>query len=197
MTLFKPSDISDHADASAGLSVSFSGESIQEMAIGKGMMALSQIMTEPFKEGQVTHFISDGCWSMHHLTQFILNSIGPSHLHLATWSVSEFSARQLVQWLTNGQLLSISGVIDFRSKNRHAEAFHLAKQNFTRLKLANCHAKITVIHNDNFKVVINGSPNWTENPRLESGTISIDNKIADRFINLIEQIIERSEYELE
>ena len=189
--------VSDHQDASLGVSgASNQLNTENRMAIGKGIQAIQDIIKLPIRKGDTIHFISDGVWSMHHLTEFLLQITGPANIHFATWSISEFSARKLCQWLSTGEIIQLKGVLDFRSKNRHIEAFHLAKQNFTELKLANCHAKLTVIHNDRWRIVINGSPNWTENPRLESGTISIDDNTADQFIKLIDQLILKSEYEL-
>lgn len=197
MNLFNLSDISEHQDAETGMSQSF-GETVrQSNAIGKGALALGEIMPETLEKGDLIHFFSDGCWSMHHLCSHLLKITGPADIHLATWSISEFSARQLVGWLQTGLVRSLTGVIDFRSKNRHAEAFHLAKSNFTKLRLANCHAKITVLHNESWKILIHGSPNWTENPRMESGIISVSDSAADRFIRIIEEICTKSEYELD
>lgn len=166
------------------------------MVLGKGSITVAEKFGLLQKDKNY-HFMSNGDWSMYHLVNHFLQQTGTAHLYLATWSISEFSARQLTDWLNTGRIQSITALVDYRSKNRHASAFHLAKQNFSKIKIAYCHAKVSIIETDDWHISINGSANWTENPRIESGVISTDKMTALAHKKWITEMVEKSDYELE
>jgi hypothetical protein len=150
------------------------------------------------EEGKLISFWSNGDWSLWELIFYLLQFTGSgTEIYLATWSISELSARKLNQWMLEGYISKLVGVVDFRTKNRHPAAFYLSKNTFSDIKLANCHAKVTVLKGKDYFITINGSANWTENPRLESGTVFNSEKTANQNIELIKQIVKRGEYKLE
>lgn len=167
--------------------------------IGNDQLLFSNLYSGDFGEGECISYMSNGNWSMYHLADAILKKIGPCDLYIATWSISEFSARTLCQWLDEGQVTSVKALFDFRSKNRHPAAFHLAKHSFSKVKIALCHAKVSVFVNasKNKYISVNGSPNWTENPRIESGVIISSKLTAEKHIKWINEMIEKGEYELD
>jgi hypothetical protein len=148
--------------------------------------------------GEACTYWSNGDWSLWELVDYLLEQTGPgTDIYLATWSISELSARKLVQWMENGRIGKMVGVVDVRSKNRHPAAFHLSKNIFSEIRVAYCHAKVTVLVGNGQFISINGSANWTENPRLESGVIINSLKTAMGNINLIEEVVRKGEFELE
>lgn len=199
MNLFKSTDI-EVKDLNTNTPPFMGGELVQDQTlIGTEQLLLADLYKGNFEEGECISYMSNGNWSMYHLADAILNKLGPCELWIATWSISEFSARQLVQWLDAGLLLSVRGLFDFRSKNRHPAAFHLAKHSFSKVKIALCHAKVSVFVNaDKTRYIsVNGSPNWTENPRIESGVILSSKATALRHIKWIDEMIEKNAYELD
>jgi hypothetical protein len=142
--------------------------------IGNSETLIADLYAGDFNENECISYMSNGNWSMYHLADFILNKIGPCEVHIATWSISELSARMLTQWLDTGRISSLNALFDFRSKNRHPAAFHLAKHNFSKVKLGLCHAKVSVFVSEDKYITVNGSPNWTENPRIENYVIFND-----------------------
>jgi hypothetical protein len=138
-------------------------------------------VTDVFKDFSLyktTHYVSAGLWSMLELTEFIVSKIGPCHLTMATWSMSQANAVRLITLLETRNLLSLKGVLDFRTKNRHPEAFQLAQTIFSKLHLGSCHAKVSVLRNENHCITISGSANYTNNPRIEAGVITPGEQIA-------------------
>lgn len=144
--------------------------------------------------GRNIHFACLVEWSMHELLDYILQKVGPSKVYIATWSIGETGARYLVDLIEKGLITELQGIFDFRSSNRHPEAFHLAKQYVSKLRLYPCHAKVTVIINDHWQIVVNGSANYTNKKRIESGVISINNDVAQMHLTQwILPMIERGE----
>jgi hypothetical protein len=82
-------------------------------------------------------------------------------------------------------------------------AFHLAKHIFSKVKIALCHAKVSVFvsaqedADQKRYISINGSPNWTENPRIESGVVLCSKQTANMHIKWIMEMINKGAYELE
>lgn len=165
--------------------------------IGSSEILFGDLYKGDFQEGECISYMSNGNWSMYHLADFILSKIGPCKLYIATWSISEHSARMLCQWLETKRITALDGLFDFRSKNRHPAAFHLAKHSFSKVRVGLCHAKVTVFLNEKFAISVNGSPNWTENPRIESGVVLCSRITAEKHIKWISEMIDKGTYELE
>ena len=117
------------------------------------------------------HFISNGAFSLHNLVGHIINTTGPVHMAFSTWAISESSARALVGFVSDGSILSIQALLDTRAKSRHDSAYHLISGHCQHITMAHCHAKVSLFWNDKWQVSIIGSANYTENPRIEVGTI--------------------------
>jgi len=148
--------------------------------------------------GHISTWWTNGNWSLYQLVEYCLGITGPNtKMYLATWTISELSARKLNQWIDEGMVSQLVGVLDFRSKNRHPAAFHLSKNAFTDIKLAYSHAKVTVLVGNGHFISINGSANWTENPRFESGTIINSEFTATENIKIITEIVSKGRFGLE
>lgn len=182
MSLLKVSDIKVHDLPSERRSVSVIDEGAEEFNLFRHYERLEEVIGD-LVPGKHIHFACMVEWSMHELLDYILQHIGAAHVYIATWSISEEGARYLVDLIQKKKILSLHGLFDFRSTNRHPEAFHLAKQHATTLRLYPCHAKVTVIQNDNWSISVNGSANYTNKKRIESGVISINTKAAEMHKN--------------
>jgi hypothetical protein len=139
-----------------------------------------------------THFVTCGNWSSHDLLCYLLQKTGPADVLIATWSMSEPAALKLFNLLENRLIKSLRGVIDWRVKNRHPAAFQLSQSLFAQLYLTTCHAKVTVIMNDDFNICINGSANYTNNPRIEAGVISVARSVAEFHASWITGLLSKS-----
>lgn len=176
----------------------------QEVIIGnRQKKTIEDVLPARFEPGVLYSCLSSGLWDQYQLVDYILNQTGEgSSVHLATWSISELSARKLVDWLETGRVSIVKGVLDFRSKNHHPAAFHLAKNVFSEIKIDYCHAKVTVIcspqaaKNPDYITVI-GSANWTQNPRKEACTIFNSKKTSQVHVDWIEHIIKYGDYGLD
>ncbi|RYY69346.1 MAG: hypothetical protein EOO13_09805 [Chitinophagaceae bacterium] len=138
--------------------------------IGKVYNSVEEAIGE-IEQNVIIEYTSAAEWSMHELLFYILTKTGPAEVYIATWSMSENASRSILQMIESGMITRLSGVIDFRTKNRHPAAFQLAASIFSRMRLYSNHAKVTVIENENWSITITGSANYTNNPRAEAGVI--------------------------
>lgn len=133
------------------------------------------------------HFVTKGDWSTHDLVFHLLKFTGPSQLYFTTYSLREYPVRLILNALDAGMLTSVKCILDSKVKSRLPDVFHLAAHNFADVKLTECHAKITVIKNLEHSITIMGSANWTNNPRIEAGFVSMDKSLADFHIDWMEK----------
>lgn len=133
------------------------------------------------------HFISKGDWSTHDLVFHLMKFTGPSELYFTSYSLREYPVRLLLNALDTGMLTKVKCILDSKVKSRLPDVFHLAAHNFAEVKLTECHAKVTVIKNAEHSITIMGSANWTNNPRIEAGFVSMDKALADFHIDWMEK----------
>lgn len=140
----------------------------------------------PIERNHSYHYASAGLWSVHDLLFHLLRQTGPADVTIATWSMTEESVRMLVQGLESRLLRSMRMLIDARVTRRNASAYAFVKAHADQVRVTACHAKVTIIQNDDWAISINGSPNYTNNPRIESGVVTESRVVAGKHREWIE-----------
>lgn len=139
------------------------------------------------------HYISDGDWSTHDLVISLLQKYQPAELYISTYAIRELPIRQLVMAQQRKELSAVYMLMDYRAKARTPEVFQLASMNVEKIALTAVHAKVTVIKSPSGCATITGSANWTSNPRIEQGVISLDQDCAEFHISWIKKAIDNGE----
>ncbi len=147
-----------------------------------------KLMLAEIVPGCNVHFYSGGNWSLHELVAYLLTITGCADLYFSTWAIREEPIRAMINWKQSGFVRSIHALLDKRSEHRDAAAIELCRSNFDSVLFDPCHAKVTVIKNDKWAITINGSQNYTKNPRKESGVISCDKTVADFHIKWMQNV---------
>lgn len=181
MSLLNVNDIEPEKLAT-GKSFGFIEQADNDCTVYKHYQAIDEVVND-IRCNTNIHFACMVEWSMHELLDYLLKLTGPAKVYIATWSISEEAARYLTELVNKRQITELFGLFDFRSTNRHPEAFHLAKQSVSMLRLYPVHAKVTCIVNDDWQICINGSANYTNKKRIEAGVISVNNGVAIQHIN--------------
>lgn len=140
--------------------------------------------------GKDVHFVTGGRWSMYDMLEQALSLMGSCKLWLSTFSITEYSARQLVQHLETNRLLELHMLVDYRAKVRYPEVYQLAEHNASAIKLAPCHAKVMILESETKALAMQGSANWTENPRLECGYLSTSRAVVNFYKDFLNRSIE-------
>ena len=167
-------------------------DDIQETIICKSPDKVKKLVGS-LVPGKIVHFLSKGDWSMHDLIVEILNNHYPAELYFTTYALREMSVRQLLQAISTGRLLAVHILIDMKAKSRTPDVIQLAQMNVNRVFLTSIHAKVAVIKTADRYFSINGSANWTVNPRVESGTISLSENVGKWHIEWMEKIMNNAE----
>lgn len=156
------------ANQDEALSTSCTGD--VSVLLGESLNHLSACIGE-LQQGQIIHFVTYGKWSMHQLIIYLLKQIGPANLYMTSWSMTEQPLRALLNLKLNGILIDAKCILSDRLIERTPKVYDLAQNVFSQLKLIKLHAKVSVLENDNWQVVVVGSANYTSNPRVEAGVI--------------------------
>ena len=176
MSLFSTEDLAKKKpDRPKSGSVPFTGSNL--LSIGKANEKLHQVFGQ-VTDGQSVHYASLGDWSTHDLLFFLLEQTGPAKVYFTTWAISEYAIRQLYQFIEHGLILELKGIFDYRNGIRKPAELQFLQKITTDIKAAKCHAKVTVIENDNWGISVVGSANYTCNPRIEAGVLCCDKTVA-------------------
>ena len=176
MSLFSIEDlIKKKPDRPKSCSIHFTGSNL--LTIGKANEKLHQVFGQVI-DGQSVHYASLGDWSTHDLLFFLLEQTGPAKVYFTTWAISEYAIRQLYQFIEHGLILELKGIFDYRNGVRKPAELQFLQKITTDIKAAKCHAKVTVIENDNWGISVVGSANYTRNPRIEAGVLCCDKTVA-------------------
>ena len=176
MSLFSTEDLTKKKpDRPKSGSIPFAGSNL--LTIGKANEKLHQVFGKVI-DGQSVHYASLGDWSTHDLLFFLLEQTGPARVHFTTWAISEYAIRQLYQFIEHGLILELKGIFDYRNGIRKPAELQFLQKITTDIKAAKCHAKVTVIENDNWGISVVGSANYTRNPRIEAGVLCCDKTVA-------------------
>lgn len=135
------------------------------------------------------HYSTGGQWNMHELLTYLLSITGPADVYITTWAITEEPVRSLMFLKETGVIRSVKCVFDHKVKEQKSKAFLLAESNFDIVHLAKCHAKVSLIVNDDWGVSISGSANYTRNPRVERGVICTQWQVAEFDRQWIEDLI--------
>lgn len=176
MSLFSTTELTRKRDERTGSgSVPAAGATL--LTIGKANAKLHQVFGRVARD-QSVHYVSLGDWSTHDLLFFLLEQTGPARVYFTTWAISEYAIRQLYQFIEHGLILELKGIFDYRNGIRKPAELQFLQKITTDIKAAKCHAKVTVIENDNWGISVVGSANYTRNPRIEAGVLCCDLKVA-------------------
>ena len=150
-------------------------------------------LVKAMKPGTIIHFVSKGDWSMHDLIVELLNKYYPAELYFTTYALRDLSVKQLINALSKKKLTAIHLLIDFKAKSSTPEVELLTRMNVNRICLTSIHAKVAVLRTADHYISINSSANWTVNPRIESGTISMSKQVGKFHIDWMEKRFDNAE----
>lgn len=188
MSLFKFSDIAPKMSAKSQDASGIALKPKVHFITGDKMQLLEQTIGS-LNPGYSAFFKTDGAWSNIHLLEYILMQTGPANVYFSTWSISAEAISRFEEWDNQGLIKQLFVILDAGIRNRKPEIYQQAIGAFPVLKIAHCHAKVTVISNLTHQVSMIGSANYTRNPRIEAGMIIWDKSLADENIKwIVEEI---------
>lgn len=139
-------------------------------------------MASKFKEyfpngvqsGKIIPFAHKGEWAVHELLPFLFSEIGPFHLAMATFNVSEDSLRPIFFMKDRGELLSVKFLFDNNVKRHKVDMLFFSSNIADSVRTSASHMKIMLCWNEKIGIAVVGSANMNRNIRHEAGIISVN-----------------------
>jgi len=135
--------------------------------------------------GMVINFWTDGRIAMHEILNYLLRQVGPCKVVACTWAISEDAINDILFRKKNGLITEFRLWIDPRVKVRNPIPLQIAQANFPVI-ISPVHAKVCLLENENWKISISGSLNFTSNPQPERCIIQCINSVYDTDKKLID-----------
>lgn len=140
--------------------------------------------------GMIYNFWTFGRYAMCEVLTYILRQVGPSSVQACTWAISKDAALDIVHLRDRGLITDFKLWIDPRVRVRNPEPLAILKANFP-VAINPVHAKVCTIGNNNWKISLSGSLNFTSNPQPERGIIQCIENIYNRDKEIIENEFRR------
>jgi hypothetical protein len=121
--------------------------------------------------GDLLEYYTEGRFSLHNLIEYLLKITGSANVLIATWAMTEAPLRSLARMKNEGLIKRLECLLEHKVPGHNSRAYAYAKNIFDEIWLGKCHAKVAIIENDDWGIVITTSANLTRNRRIESGDI--------------------------
>ena len=133
------------------------------------------------KPGEALFGLTNGQFSCAELLAWILDNTSIADVYISTWSVGMSEAIWLGEQLREGTMRTLRILVDRSWPTRHEKfCAHLCAQiGADKIRLLRTHAKIMVVRNESWAVVVRGSLNFNPNPRLEHFDLDENPEMAD------------------
>jgi hypothetical protein len=136
---------------------------------------------------ETIHFFSNSEWSMPDLIDYITNQIGPCSLRLTSFSFTLPALVHIKNLIELRLINKVQFLIDKSVLHQQGKIQQL-KLMPIEVKLLKCHAKIVLLENENYKLVVVSSANINRNPRWEAGSIMTSKLAYDFYSNKYDEI---------
>lgn len=135
--------------------------------------------------GGIYNFWTFGRYSMADIINHLLRQTGPADVAATTWSLNTRSVQELINRKKDGLLRSFRMWIDPRVHRAAPDPLQLLQANFETV-IAPVHAKLAILGNEEWKISVCGSLNFTSNPQPERGVIQCKPHIYDTDRKILE-----------
>lgn len=153
---------------------------------------LNNVFEEYFPDGilpdMVVPYAHKNKWAVHHVLPFVFSEIGPFHLDLATFNISDEAIRYIYLMKERGELLSVRFLLDNIIKQHKVDMMYFSANVADIVRNAHSHMKLLLCHNDTTCLSVVGSANMNKNTRHEAGFFSTDRNIFDYYLDYFEDI---------
>jgi hypothetical protein len=129
-------------------------------------------------EGEFFHIVSDGKFDYWSLIPIIVDMAGitGAELHASTWTLNRPNALEMLAMLDDGRLSKIHLLTGTYFKRRESAVYATIANGLaargSRIRCLENHAKVAILNIGNSGFIMEGSANFTANPRIEQNIIA-------------------------
>lgn len=136
------------------------------------------ILTDLPQQNESYHIISNGSFDYFNFCPIIIDYLHSytEQFFGSTWTMSRYNVNDLLSLIDTGKIGRISMMTGIYFKRRESAVYATLleglQERHQRFLCFECHAKIMLFNHKNTYIVIEGSANFTANPRLEQNVIT-------------------------
>lgn len=136
-------------------------------------------------ENGVYPYFQENKFSTHELLFYFLKQTGPADVYFTTWGLGKKMVELLASAITMKSITYLAAILDKRIILRKEAIYDLCKSIAHDVVTLECHAKLFVIRNEKYSIACITSGNFTENKRIEAGTLYVNKEVAEFLISQI------------
>jgi hypothetical protein len=148
------------------------------------------------EEDEFFHIVSDGSfdyWSLIPLIVQMANITGGT-LHASTWTLNRPNCLEMLQMIDDGRLATINLLTGNYFKARESAVYATISNGLLsrggRIRVLENHAKVAILTDGRSHFVMEGSANFTANPRIEQNIIARSRPLYEHHKNWIEDCLD-------
>jgi len=147
---------------------------LRQSRAGAALGAATAVVAELGGEGSHVFALTKGQFSMIDAIAACLDRTGPASISLWTWCVVDYELLRLAEFCRDDRIDDARLVVDRAGalRQRHFLAWWLRTFGSNSLRVTKSHAKVAMVRAEGWNLVLRGSMNLNENPRMELIDIS-------------------------
>lgn len=135
-------------------------------------------------------FLGTGLHSLG-LLIWLLEQIGPAKVYMSTFSTSEEFLAGFLRLRKRGLIKEAHCLVDVKAARKTVRLERLFSACFEHVYLGLNHSKLTLVHNERFKISIVTSQNQTYGDRIECTMVTTDAAIYDKLVDDLRRIVDK------
>lgn len=139
------------------------------------------------------HFITAGSWSMHDLLAYVLRYTGPADVRCFTFAWGPDATRTAINLRNAGTIRHLWIALHSVMKKWTVSAMQIMEKYCEKISLIPLHAKGFIVENENWRVSVIGSANFSNNQCIEGGVITTDRNVYDMHRRWLDSVFESGE----
>ena len=138
----------------------------------------------------IVPYAHKGEWAVHELLPFFFSEIGPFHLSLSTFNISEDSLRPIFYMKERGEIISARFLFDNNIKRHKLDMILFAGSIADDIRTSSTHMKLLIASTEELHIAVVGSANMNRNIRHEAGIIATDKTLSDYYSSYFDSVFE-------
>lgn len=140
--------------------------------------------------GKIIPYAHKGEWAVHEILPFLFNYVGPFHLSVASFNISEDSLRPIFFMKDRKELLSVRFLFDHNVHRHKIDMMFFSSGIADQIRISSTHMKLLICHNRLINLAMVGSANMNRVTRHEAGIITTEDATFNYYKNYFNNVFD-------
>ena len=141
--------------------------------------------------GMIIPYAHKGGWAVHEILPFLFQHVGPFHLSVSSFNVSEDSLRPIFFMKEQKELLDVRFLFDLNVHRHKIDMLFFSSSMTDKIRLSSTHMKVLLAHNRMISLAMVGSANMNRVTRHEAGIITTEDTTYNYYKNYFDNVFEK------